>query len=153
MIKIDDLVIMHDKKSKLNDLLNEEEKKRIELYNMLFKISDTIISYRISKKWTQKQLAEVLDVSQVMVSKLESGEYNPTVEQLWKVSRRINKRLTIDFDDISVNKTISTDDGPKSLVLLKTDGGEPYAADSSGTTSTYTDGSSNDNRYPAVAAS
>jgi len=48
-----------------------------------------IFDFRMSKKWTQKQLAEKLGITQAMVSKLESGEYNPTVEQFWKISKAL----------------------------------------------------------------
>ena len=36
-----------------------------------------------------KQLAERLGNKQAMYSKLESGQYNPTIEQLWKISKKL----------------------------------------------------------------
>jgi hypothetical protein len=35
-----------------------------------------------------------------MVSKLESGEYNYTIEQLWKISKKLGWKLNISFDGI-----------------------------------------------------
>jgi transcriptional regulator with XRE-family HTH domain len=42
-----------------------------------------------------KELSKKLNVSQSMVSKLESGEYNPTVEQLWKICDKLNWKFDI----------------------------------------------------------
>jgi len=38
-------------------------------------------------------------VSQAMVSKLESGEYNPTVELLWKISRKLDFDFEVIFSE------------------------------------------------------
>jgi len=34
-----------------------------------------------------------------MVSKLESGNYNYTIEQLWKVSQKLGFKLNVEFED------------------------------------------------------
>ena len=34
-----------------------------------------------------------------MVSKLESGDYNYSVEQLWKVSQKLGLKLTISLEE------------------------------------------------------
>ena len=66
---------------------DEPMKERVELYDIYYEISTKIYDYRISRGWSQKKLAEVLGITQAMVSKLESGEYNYTIEQLWKISK------------------------------------------------------------------
>jgi transcriptional regulator with XRE-family HTH domain len=40
-------------------------------------------------------LAKKLEISQAMVSKLESGDYNPTIEQLWKLSKKLGWKFTV----------------------------------------------------------
>lgn len=73
----------------VNELAYDDLKQLFELDDILVDISLKIINYRIDNNLSQKQLAEKLDISQSMVSKLESGEYNPTVEQLWKISKKL----------------------------------------------------------------
>lgn len=81
--------VFNDAWSLIDELADEQTKEMFELDDILYDISMKIFDYRVGKGWTQKQLAEKLDIKQSMVSKLESGEYNPTVEQLWKISRKL----------------------------------------------------------------
>jgi transcriptional regulator with XRE-family HTH domain len=83
----------------IDEVAEEQTKERFELDDILYDISMKIFDYRIGKGWTQKQLAEKLDIKQAMVSKLESGEYNPTVEQLWKISKKLGWSFDIILDD------------------------------------------------------
>jgi len=52
-------------------------------------ISKAFIKYRKENNLTQVQLAEILGVNQVMVSKLESGDYNPTVKKVFQFSWKL----------------------------------------------------------------
>ncbi|MEQ2130139.1 helix-turn-helix transcriptional regulator [Caldanaerobacter subterraneus KAk] len=58
-----------------------------------------IFEFRIKNNLTQKQLAEKLGITQSMVSKLESGQYNPTVEQLWRISKKLGWNFKIIFGE------------------------------------------------------
>lgn len=87
MINYDELLdytdIEPDKEtSKIDEIIEYEE--------ILFEISKCLKKYREDNNLTQKQLAKLLDVDQVMISKLESGNYNPTFKQLHKISRKLN---------------------------------------------------------------
>ena len=53
----------------------------LEYEEILFEISNSIKQYRKNNKLSQQQLAEILDVEQAMISKIESGNYNPTFKQ------------------------------------------------------------------------
>ena len=53
----------------------------------------------IDNNLSQKQLAKKLGISQSMVSKLESGEYNSTVEQLWKISKKLGWSFKVVVED------------------------------------------------------
>ncbi|MCL2176367.1 MAG: helix-turn-helix transcriptional regulator [Firmicutes bacterium] len=46
---------------------------------------------------TQKQFAEKIGIDQSLISKLETGEYNPSVQFLHKVANGIGKTLHIEF--------------------------------------------------------
>jgi|GEM_PF-349219 transcriptional regulator with XRE-family HTH domain len=81
----------------LNDLCDEPLESITELYDILYDISTRIYDYRKSRGWSQKKLADILGVSQAMVSKLESGEYNFSIELLWKISKKLGWNLIISF--------------------------------------------------------
>lgn len=78
----------------------EEACEKDELYDIYYKISTALFDYRLKYDLSQKKLAEKLGVTQPMVAKLESGDYNYTVEQLWKIASKLNFKLGIDFEEI-----------------------------------------------------
>lgn len=67
--------------SEIDAILEQEE--------MLYAISECIINYRKNKNLTQKQLAKILKVNQTMISKLESGTYNPTFIKIQDMCRKL----------------------------------------------------------------
>lgn len=67
----------------------------IEYQEILFEISNSLKKYRQENNLTQKQLAKLLDFDQVMISKLESGNYNPTFKQLHKISRKLTNSANL----------------------------------------------------------
>ncbi len=77
--------------------VDERDKATISMYDVFYKISTAIFKYRESENLTQKELAERLEVTQAMVSKLESGVYNYTVEQLSKIADKLNFTFDIIF--------------------------------------------------------
>ncbi len=91
-------------------LSGEEGRENEELYDIYYKISTAIFKYRIKHNLSQKKLAEKLGVTQAMVSKLESGDYNYTVEQLWKVSKKLGLKFSIVFDEGSEEVAVA---GPR----------------------------------------
>jgi len=82
-------------------LSGKEGGERDELYDIYYRISTAIFDYRIKYNLSQKKLADKLGVKQAMVSKLESGDYNYTVEQLWKIASKLGFKLNIDFEEMS----------------------------------------------------
>ena len=67
--------------SEINAILEEEE--------MLYAISESIINYRKNNNLSQKELAKKLNVNQTMISKLESGTYNPTFIKIQQICRKL----------------------------------------------------------------
>ena len=63
----------------------------LEYEQILLSISKSITKYRSKNQLTQKELAKSLHVNQVMISKLERGNYNPTIKLLYSMSRRLTK--------------------------------------------------------------
>lgn len=84
-------------------MTDDSTRERINLYNIYYEISTKIFDYRMANGWSQKKLAEVLGVTQAMVSKLESGEYNYTIEQLWKIANKLNWKLNVSFEGSQSN--------------------------------------------------
>ena len=74
--------------SKSSSDLNEID-EILEVEEILYVISKNIILYRQLNKLTQKQLADKLEVNQPMISKLESGNYNPTFKEIYKITRKL----------------------------------------------------------------
>ena len=66
---------------------------------MLVDIACKIINYRLDNDMTQKDLANKLEITQAMVSKLESGEYNPSIEFLFKISKKLNWKFELTFEE------------------------------------------------------
>jgi transcriptional regulator with XRE-family HTH domain len=52
-----------------------------------------LTNYRFARDLSQQQLAEVLEIKQPQVTRLESGVVSPTLETL----QRISERLALDF--------------------------------------------------------
>ncbi len=82
----------------IDRLADAEARERDSLYDIYYKISIALFDYREKHKLSQKKLAEILGVSQPMVAKLESGDYNYTIEQLWKIAAKLNFKFNIDFE-------------------------------------------------------
>lgn len=80
LMNFDEVEIKEDT-SKIDEIIEYEE--------ILFEISKSLKKYRQENNLTQKQLAKLLEFDQVMISKLESGNYNPTFKQLHKISRKL----------------------------------------------------------------
>ncbi len=77
----------------------EEAKEKEDLYDIYYKISTALFDYRLKYELSQKKLAEKLGVTQPMVAKLESGDYNYTIEQLWKIATKLGFKFSIDFQE------------------------------------------------------
>ena len=88
----------------------EEGSECDELYDIYYKISTAIFKYRVKHDLSQKKLAQMLGVTQSMVSKLESGDYNYTIEQLWKVSQKLGFKFNVVFEEEDEDYTTYSDE-------------------------------------------
>ena len=95
------------------DDIDKETKQEFELSDILVDIACKIINYRLDNDMTQKELANKLDITQAMVSKLESGEYNPSIGFLFKISKKLGWKFELTFEeryiDASVQYSIEKD--------------------------------------------
>lgn len=74
-----------------------ELRRELEIEDILVDIASEFINYRINNNMTQKDLAEKLEITQAMVSKLESGDYNPSVRMLFEISQKLGWGFNIEF--------------------------------------------------------
>ncbi|MCK4763809.1 MAG: helix-turn-helix transcriptional regulator [Candidatus Aminicenantes bacterium] len=56
-----------------------------------------IIALRIKENLTQKDLANKMNTNQSVISRLESGKYNPSIEFLNRIAKAMNKKVEINF--------------------------------------------------------
>lgn len=61
------------------------------------KIAATIAKNRVDMQMNQKEFAEFMGVSQSMVSKWESEDYNFTIESLAKICDKLNLELEVEM--------------------------------------------------------
>jgi transcriptional regulator with XRE-family HTH domain len=80
-------------------LTGGEGSSKDSLYEIYYQISTALFDYRIKHNLSQKKLAEKLGVTQPMVAKLESGDYNYTIEQLWKIANKLGFAFHIEFKE------------------------------------------------------
>ena len=69
-------------------------------YNELkvqYDIKREIIKLRIEQGLSQQELAEKINTKQSAISRLESGDYNPSLEFLTKIANALGKELHISF--------------------------------------------------------
>lgn len=57
---------------------------------LLLKLGEKIKSIRISKNLTQNELAMECDFEKASLSRLESGQANPTIRTLYKLSKALD---------------------------------------------------------------
>lgn len=62
-----------------------------------YELISSVIAKRIEKKMTQKQLAKKIGTKQSAISRLESGNANPSFTFLQKVADALGTRLEIRF--------------------------------------------------------
>lgn len=92
---------MNNKLMSYKDMLSTETIGEISsnidmFYNLSYKLSTYIFEYRINQKMSQKAFAKTIGVKQAMVSKLESGNYNISLESICNIMAKLN--TTVDFN-------------------------------------------------------
>ena len=76
-------------------LKNKEVQNELKMNESEYKIIEEIILARREKNLTQKDLAELIGTKQSNISRLESGNYNPSLDFLQKVASAIGKKLEV----------------------------------------------------------
>ena len=76
-------------------LKNENVRNELKKNEAEYKIIEEIILARRERNLTQKDLAELVGTKQSNISRLESGNYNPTIDFLNKIASAVGKQLEV----------------------------------------------------------
>lgn len=78
------------------ELLKDDEfTKAIKEIEPQYELISQIIEARIDQKITQEELAKRVETKQSNISRLESGESNPTISFLQKIAEGLGKELHV----------------------------------------------------------
>ena len=88
--------------TKFNDYLNEQLKdpsfkKEWDALEPEFSIMQAMIDARRTSGLTQKQLSERTGIAQADISKLESGNANPSLKTLQRLAAGIGMKVKVEF--------------------------------------------------------
>ena len=83
-----------------NKLKDPEFKAEYDQLQPEFAVINAIIEARTKKGLTQKKLAEKIGTKQSVISRLESGNANPSVAFLKKLAEALDSNLQIKFTSI-----------------------------------------------------
>ena len=79
-----------------------DDTPEMEEYDIDDEVRDLVISARNAANLTQKQLAQRSGVSQSNISKIENGNYQPSLSTLKRIAGALGKRLVVSFEDPEV---------------------------------------------------
>ena len=93
---------------KLSELKTTEEILRQDLRDPTFRaewertaparaVALTVLRYRTDRELSQRALGKLLGMPQSQVARLESGEHNPSIEMLVRLSRALGLEFAIDI--------------------------------------------------------
>ena len=74
-----------------------EFKKEYDLLEVEFAIIDAIFKARETTGMTQKELAEITGIAQADISRLETGNANPSLKTLQKLAAGMGMKLKLEF--------------------------------------------------------
>jgi predicted transcriptional regulator len=83
-------------KDSLNERLKDPKfKKAYDALEVEFQIIHDILKKRIEKDISQKQLAKKIGSDQATISRLESGNYNPSIKFLKRIAKAVGGELKV----------------------------------------------------------
>ena len=91
-----------DQALEMVNLTPVDDTPEMEEYDIDAEVRDLVISARNAADLTQKQLAQRSGVSQANISKIENGNYHPSLSTLKRIAGALGKRLVVSFEDPEV---------------------------------------------------
>jgi DNA-binding XRE family transcriptional regulator len=101
---------------RLTDLKTQEQVLRESLQNPVFRrqwertalaraVATRLVGYRAEHGLSQSALARKLGMQQPAIARLEAGDYNPSLETLWRLSRGLKMTFRIDITPETLDLT------------------------------------------------
>ena len=87
-----------------HSLFSELSEDQINTSKMKAQVAVAIFKRRLELNMTQKEFAEYMNVSQGMVSKWESREYNFTIRSLNEICEKLHLSLNLDMQPVNMVK-------------------------------------------------
>ena len=79
------------------EIANDNHSTSIYDYDIVYEVCQLITNTRHTLRITQQQLANKSGISQANISKIENGNYNPSISILKRIAEGMGKRLVINF--------------------------------------------------------
>lgn len=83
------------KQFKVKALKNPVIKTEYEALGAEYEVIKTIIRERIKRGWSQTELAEAIGSRQPVISRLERGDSNPSLQTLGRIAKALDLSLKI----------------------------------------------------------
>lgn len=83
------------KKFKVKALKDKVVKREYDALGPEYEIVQTIIKHRLKRGWSQTELAEAIGSRQPVISRLERGEGNPSLQTLRRIADALNLSLQV----------------------------------------------------------
>ena len=83
------------KQFKTKALKNPTVKAEYEALGPEYAVIKTIINQRIKRGWSQTELAEAIGSRQPVISRLERGEGNPSLQTLQRIAKALDLSLKV----------------------------------------------------------
>ncbi len=80
---------------KIKALKNPVTKSAYDALGPEYEIVKTIIEERIKRGWSQTELAEAIGSRQPVISRLERGDSNPSLQTLGRIAKALNLSLKV----------------------------------------------------------
>lgn len=76
---------------------DQEFQKHYKEASELLDVAIKIAQAREEKKMSQKELAELINTDQSVISRIENGRENISLKKLFKIARALNRKIQIKF--------------------------------------------------------
>ena len=83
------------KQFKAKALKNPAVKAEYDALSPEYEVVKTIINQRLKRGWSQTQLAEAIGSRQPVISRLERGEGNPSLQTLQRIAKALDLSLQV----------------------------------------------------------
>ena len=86
------------KQFKTKSLKDRAVKAEYDVLTPEYEVVRTIIKHRLKKGWSQTELAEAIGSRQPVISRLERGEGNPSLQTLQRIAQALDLRLQVSME-------------------------------------------------------